>query len=91
VLVALGPIVLVAAGITFIVVATVYVVEEGVEAVDRRRRIADKCVELMHECMKYRDQPEGSDYGTKKPCLDCKQECLHKNGQWPEYKCPRPN
>jgi hypothetical protein len=94
-LVALGPIALAAAGITVLMVVTVYIVEETVEAISKRERkkIDDKCQELLHECLDHPKHPDGksSDFGENKPCGDCKRQCVHQKGEWPNDKCPRPN
>jgi len=93
-LISLGPIVLVAAGVTVIVVLGVYVVAETAEALKKRKKgIEDKCHELLVECLEFPFQPEWNKemFGPKKQCEACFGLCLHQNGRWPTDKCPRPD
>lgn len=85
--VALGPIVIIAAGVT----VTVYVAAEVAEALRNRRRIEKLCMPWLVDCLGNSDQPNWNiDYfGPKKDCQSCFEECKHKKGQWPDYKCPR--
>jgi len=68
--------------------------EEKIEAARRRKR-DEACVAKDKEGLKYPDQPEWNrgDFGEKKDCLSCFQECSQhsREGKWPEYKCPSPN
>lgn len=52
------------------------------------------CWPIYEECLKDDKQPAWNqkNYGTKKPCQSCYQECLlhsKPRGTWPDYKCPR--
>jgi hypothetical protein len=85
-LVALGPIAVVAAGITILVVVTVYVVSEAAtatrDAIDEEREKA-RCKKVKQECITY-----CSDTTLPTPDVGwsfhkCKNECLERHG------CPR--
>jgi hypothetical protein len=90
----LVPILIVVAGITMLVIVTVYVADETAEAIKRRRRskVEDRCAELRDECLEYSSQPEWNrgTYGDRKECGPCYYECKAK-GEWPHEKCPRPD
>ncbi|UQA58646.1 hypothetical protein [Polyangium aurulentum] len=90
--VTLVPIVIVAAGVTFIVAVTLHAAEEAVEASKRRRKIEKECDELLVQCLENPSQPEWnrSRFGDKKACEFCHSECLHRK-KWPDYKCPPPD
>ncbi|MDI3283847.1 hypothetical protein [Polyangium sp. 15x6] len=89
--VSLVPVLIVAAGVTIIVVVTVHAVEETAEAAGRRRDIERMCKREEVKCLEYRPQPEWNRkrFGDWKQCGDCYSECL-RDREWPDYKCPRP-
>ncbi|UQA58643.1 hypothetical protein [Polyangium aurulentum] len=89
--VTLVPIVIVAAGVTFIVAVTLHAAEEAVEASKRRRKVERLCYPPLYECLENNQQPDWNreNFGTKKDCRVCFDECM-KDGAWPNYKCPRP-
>ncbi|UQA57705.1 hypothetical protein [Polyangium aurulentum] len=89
--VTLVPIVIVAAGVTFIVAVTLHAAEEAVEAISQKAE--KQCAKLRDACLENKKQPEWNigDFGREKNCKDCYFECLHKKGEWPDYKCPRPD
>lgn len=51
-----------------------------------------RCDELTVECLESPFQPKWNQetFGTHKKCGDCQRECYRQNGEWPNYKCPRP-
>jgi hypothetical protein len=83
---------LVAAGVTVGVYVAVAVTEEVIEAVERWRRIENLCMPWLHQCLGDKKQPNWNigDFGLEKDCQSCLEECKHKKGNWPDYKCPRP-
>jgi hypothetical protein len=82
-LVALGPITLIAAGVTVGVYIAVAVTEEAIEAAKRRRNEEERCKQVKHECIVYCSDTTlpTPDFGWK--FQKCKNECLERNG------CPR--
>lgn len=93
----LFPILITIAGVTVVVGVTYYaaeyVVEEVSEAINKRRlRYEKMCWPDYQECLKNNGQPEWNrdDFGDNKDCGACLRECKHENGEWPDYKCPRP-
>jgi len=88
----LVPIVIVAAGVTFIVAVTLHVAEETAEAVKRRRKVEEKCKPRFEECLGDRRQPEWNreTFGDFKNCRACNDACMNNNGKWPDIKCPPP-
>jgi hypothetical protein len=85
--VALGPIMLVAAGATI----AVYVTATTIEAVAKWRQIEKLCMPWLMQCLGDKYQPNWNidDFGAQKDCQGCFEECKHKSGLWPDYKCPR--
>ena len=91
------PMVVVIVGVTIIVGVTVhaarYVTDEVAEAVRKRRRkkVEDRCAELLVECLEHPRQPEWNrgTFGGWKACEACVASCKSK-GNWPHDKCPRP-
>jgi hypothetical protein len=71
-LVALGPIALAAAGITFIVVATVYVVTEADAEKERCKKVKEACIE---HCTKWGLPAPGG--GRFRSCM---RECMEREG-----------
>jgi len=53
--------------------------------------IESKCMPLLRECLGNKAQPKWNrkDFGNQKNCQACFEECKHKKGVWPTYKCPR--
>ena len=93
-IVALAPIILAAAGVTIGVYVVVVATDAAIEAANKRQKIEKICMLLLEECLGHPDQPpeRQSTWGRKKDCGACYRECVnHAQGQWPEYKCPRPN
>ena len=92
-LVQLAPIVVAAGGITLILVVTVVIAVELVEAAKpRKNNYDDECMPLEHECLENVRQPDwNKDFGENKDCGACVRECRHRKGVWPVEKCPRPN
>jgi hypothetical protein len=47
------------------------------------------CIRESVRCLENPSQPAWNrgDFGDRKNCKDCVQECFHKKG-WPKYKCP---
>jgi hypothetical protein len=91
------PILITVAGVAVVVgvtyYATQYVVEEVSEALDKRKlRYERMCWPGYQVCLKNNIQPEWNrgDFGDEKNCKDCLNECKHKKGEWPDYKCPPP-
>ncbi|MBK9264160.1 MAG: hypothetical protein IPM54_30715 [Polyangiaceae bacterium] len=91
-LAALGPIMIVAAGVTIAVYVAVVTVDETAEAIKRWRRIENLCMPWLNQCLMDNKQPSWNigDFGTEKDCKSCFYECKHRGGHWPDYKCPRP-
>ncbi|MDI3283854.1 hypothetical protein [Polyangium sp. 15x6] len=90
--VSLVPVLIVAAGVTIIVVVTAHAVEETAEAIRRRPRKVEKlCYPLLEECLENPWQPEWNrrKFGNYKQCEACFDHCV-KKAVWPEDKCPRP-
>jgi hypothetical protein len=88
----LVPVVIVAAGVTFVVVVTLHVAEEVAEARKRRRKVEKECDELLVQCLENPWQPEWnrSRFGNRKACEFCHGECINDE-KWPDYKCPPPD
>jgi hypothetical protein len=81
--VALGPIVIIAAGVTLGVYILAVATEETIEAVKRRNKREAWCYARLYECL-------GNAPGD---CNVCFRECK-RHGYWDETKCPlrhRPN
>ena len=89
-IVALGPVILIAAGVTLGVFVAVAVTEETMEAVKRRNKVEKWCADLRDECLGDTRQPPGSDFGSHKDCGACFRHCK-RHQSWPEDKCPRSN
>lgn len=85
--VALGPIMIVAAGATI----AIYVTVTTIEAVAQWRRIEKLCMPWLLQCLGDKYQPDWNidDFGPQKDCQACFEECKHASGFWPDYKCPR--
>ncbi|MDC3961427.1 hypothetical protein [Polyangium jinanense] len=91
--VSLVPVLIVAAGVTIIVVVTAHAVEETAEAIKKwPRKVEEKCRPLFDQCLDNQAQPDWNrrTFGEKKSCLDCLFACRKDEGQWPNYKCPPP-
>lgn len=89
-LVALGPLILIAAGVTLGVYVAVVVTEETIEAVRRTQKLESMCQALLNQCLGDKWLPPGHDFGTEKDCGSCYGICT-KRGYWPEDKCPHSN
>lgn len=89
-LVALGPVIVVAAGVTLGVFIAVAVTEETIDIVKRTKKLEKWCDALTVECLATMRLPPGSIFGTHKDCGSCQAYC-YKYGQWENDKCPRPN
>jgi hypothetical protein len=89
--IALGPLILIAAGVTVGVYIAVAVTEEVIEAAKRNRRINQMCQARLDECVANPwHPPENWEFwGKKKQCEACFGYCLDKK-YWPEDKCPGP-
>ena len=87
----LVPIVIVAAGVTFIVAVTLHVAEEAVEAISKKKE--SECMKLQVECLESPYQPDWNReiYGGKKDCLSCYIRCKREKSGWPDQMCPRSN
>jgi hypothetical protein len=87
----LVPILIAAAGATFIVAVSLHVGEEVAEAIKRRRKAQKECERLRDQCFDNPFQPEWNRdrFGKEKDCKSCFWECERHN-EWPDYKCPRP-
>jgi hypothetical protein len=87
--VSLVPIVIVVAGVTFVVAVTLYIAEETAEAISRRAE--SWCQRLLNECLVNEKQPEWNReiYGDKKDCGACFRRCMTEKGKWPDQVCPR--
>jgi len=50
----------------------------------------ESCLGKMWICMENPAQPAWNrdDFGPDMDCGVCKRECVHKKGEWPDYKCP---
>jgi hypothetical protein len=50
------------------------------------------CMAKLVECLENPWQPAWNvpDFGRRKDCGACYRECVHAQGEWPEYKCPSP-
>ena len=80
-IVAAGPIILLAAGVTIAVYVAAVATEEAIEAAKRRTKREKWCFERLYACV-----------GSGHECSACFLECK-KDGVWDERKCPlfRPN
>jgi hypothetical protein len=89
----LGPIIIIAAGVTLGVYILAVATEETIEAATRKRKIDQACNPPFNECLGNQKQPDWNigDFGTGKDCLSCLWECRAEGGIWPNYKCPRLN
>lgn len=88
-LVALGPFVIMAAGVTL----TVYVSAVAVAAaVEEAEEIEKQCMSALVGCLENPWQPKERrrDWGPKKDCGACYRKCKKEYGIWDEDKCPRP-
>jgi hypothetical protein len=87
----LAPIVIIAAGVTFVVAVSFHLADEAIEAISRRK-LEKMCYPPLYECLENPKQPEWNreNFGNRKACEACFNECMHQNGAWPDYKCPRP-
>lgn len=90
--VALGPIVIIAAGVTLGVYILAVATEETIEAVKRKRKVDLACEAAYDVCISYPFQPEWNinRFGERKPCADCRETCRNWNGVWPVIKYPPP-
>jgi len=86
----LGPIILIAAGVTRGVYILAVTAEEAIEIVKRTKKLEKWCDALTVECLANMRLPPGSIFGTYKDCGSCQAYC-YKYGQWENDKCPRPN
>ena len=81
--IALLPIVLISGGITILVSVSIYVAEEVVEALRRKRRWENECQEELNKCLQTDLADEdGSVYGSHR-CVMCWRECRNTKGTWP--------
>ncbi|UQA61683.1 hypothetical protein [Polyangium aurulentum] len=89
--VTLVPIVIVAAGVTFIVAVTLHAAEEAVEAISKKKE--DECMKLLVACLENKTQPEWNReiYGVEKDCSSCHGRCMKEKTGWPDKMCPRTN
>ncbi|MDC3961423.1 hypothetical protein [Polyangium jinanense] len=88
----LVPVLIVAAGVTIIVVVTAHAVEETAEAIKKwPRKVEEKCQPPFQECLENPRQPKRNrkTYGDYKDCRGCLAECKREGGIWPEERCPR--
>jgi hypothetical protein len=85
--VALGPIIVIAAGATI----AVYLTATTIDAVAKWRQIEKLCTPWLMQCLGDPYQPGWNidDFGPMKDCQKCYEECKHQKGVWPDYKCPR--
>ncbi|HRI68888.1 MAG TPA: hypothetical protein PK156_31880 [Polyangium sp.] len=92
-IVAAGPIILLAAGVTIAVYVAAVATEEAIEAISKLEKIERLCLALQAECLSNKRQPpeRWSTWGEYKDCGACFRECKAEKGIWPDYKCPRPN
>jgi hypothetical protein len=87
----LVPILIVAAGVTFIVAVSLHVGEEVAEAISKKKE--EKCMKLLVACLENPNQPEWNReiYGGKKDCGSCHGRCMKEKRGWPDEACPRTN
>ena len=89
-IVALGPIILIAAGVTLGVYVAVAVTEETMEAVKRTQKLENMCQALLVACISDKWLPPGHEYGVEKDCKVCNWRCKNE-GIWPYHMCPITN
>jgi hypothetical protein len=84
--VALGPVVIVAAGVTVLVAVTIYIMSEASKDDDELEKY---CLDRQVDCLNNSFQPKWNrnKFGVKKDCLACFRYCKNK-GEWPTDKCP---
>ncbi len=88
--IAVGPVILMAAGVTLVVYVAAVATEEAIAAVRRTQKLEKWCDALTLECFANIRLPPGSIFGTHKDCGSCQAYC-YKYGLWENNKCPRPN
>jgi hypothetical protein len=90
--VALGPVVIIAAGVTLGIYILAAAAEETIEAVKRRRKVDLACDAAYAICAASRRQPDWNVelFGDFKDCEACRWACRNANGVWPTDKCPPP-
>ena len=92
-----GPIILIAAGVTLgvyiLATSNEEVRDEVLDAAKRTKKVNKLCDAAFAVCQANDWQPDWNieDFGPKKDCGSCREECRYNNGFWPDYKCPRPN
>lgn len=88
--IAIAPVIVIAAGVTLGLYILAVAAEETIEAVKRTQKLEKMCAALRNECLGSKPLPPGSDFGAEKDCGACFRLCTAR-GYWPEDKCPRPN
>jgi hypothetical protein len=91
-LVVLGPIIILAAGVTLGVYIIAVTAEETIEAAKRRRnKVEEMCMDRLYECVASPWQPSWNrkKFGDYKQCEACLFAC-RRAAEWPVQKCPPP-
>ncbi len=88
--VAVGPVILMAAGVTLVVYVAAVATEEAIAAVRRTQKLENMCQALLVACISDKWLPPGHEYGVEKDCKVCNWRCKNE-GFWPYNMCPITN
>ena len=83
VVIALGPIVLVAGGVTILVGVSIVVAEEVAQALRRRKKWENDCQEELNKCLLTDLADEDGSVEGSRRCAMCWDECRKTKGTWP--------
>ena len=91
-MIALGPIIVIAMGVTLAVYIVGEATKDVVEAAKRNKKLERKCQASLVQCISDPWQPPWNReiFGDRKQCQACFNYCMDKK-YWPTDKCPLSN